>query len=274
MAGVKYALTDDVAMLTLDEPEVRNAVSAAIGDGLHAGLDRAVAEAGAVILTASGSAFCSGANLTSGIASRPVEERDMGETLEGLYHPLIRRIRDLPIPFVTAINGPAVGLGCALALMGDLVVASEKAFFLFGFGKVGLIPDGGTAYLLARGAGRVRAMEILLLDERVSAADAQAWGLVNRVAAEGDLLPVASGLAVRLAKGSPQSIAATRRMIWTAMDEPHESILKIEREEQRLAGKRSDFEEGLSAFRERRAPIFSSSRESKATSRSTSRDGL
>ena len=256
MAGVRYELNGRVATLTLDDPAVRNAVSLAIAEELGAGLDRAIAEAGAVILTAAGSAFCSGANLVSGIASQPAAERDMGATLESLYHPLIRRIRDLPIPLLTAVNGPAVGLGCALALMGDLVVLSDRAYFLFGFSRVALIPDGGAAYLLARGVGRVRAMEILLLDERVGAADALAWGLANRVVADADLLAVANELAGRIAKGSGPSIGVTRRMIWSAMDEPHHSILTTEREEQRLAGRRPDFDEGLKAFRERRTPNF------------------
>lgn len=256
MAGVRYELNGAVATLTLDDPGVRNAVSLALAEELHAGLDRAVAEARAVVLTAAGSAFCSGANLVSGIAGRPAEERDMGSTLESLYHPLLRRIRDLPIPLLTAVNGPAVGLGCALALMGDLVVMSERAYFLFSFSRVALIPDGGAAYLLARGVGRVRAMEIFLLDERVVAADALSWGLVNRVVADADLLPVATALAERIAKGSGPSIGVTRRMVWSAMDEPHHRVLTIEREEQRLAGLRPDFDEGLKAFRERRPPEF------------------
>jgi 2-(1,2-epoxy-1,2-dihydrophenyl)acetyl-CoA isomerase len=256
MAGVTYDLRDGVATLTLDEPEVRNAVSAAIGDGLLDGLGRAAAEAGAVILTGSGSAFCAGANLASGIATKPTAVRDMGETLERYYHPLIRSIRDLPIPILTAVNGPAVGLGCAFALMGDLVIMSERAYFLFGFSRVGLIPDGGATHMLARTIGRVRTMEILLLDQRISAADALAWGIVNRVVAEGDHLPVATALASQLAKGAAQSTSVTRRMVWMAIDETHERILQVEREEQRLAGNRPEFEEGLRAFRERRPPDF------------------
>jgi 2-(1,2-epoxy-1,2-dihydrophenyl)acetyl-CoA isomerase len=260
MPGVSYDLKDGVATLALDQPEVRNAVSAAIAEGLHAGLDRAVAEAGAVILTGNGPAFCAGANLATGIATAPAGERDMGSTLERYYHPLIRRIRDLPIPLVTAVNGPAVGLGCSFALIGDLVVMSERAYFLFGFSRVGLIPDGGATHTLTRALGRARTMEILLLDERISAADALAWGLVNRVTAEGELLPTAMEIATRLAKGAAGSTAVTRRMVWMALDAPHERILEVEREEQRAAGNRPEFEEGMRAFRERRAPDFASLR--------------
>ena len=260
MPGVRYDLKDGVATLALDEPEVRNAVSAAIADGLHEGLDRAVAEAGAVILTGNGPAFCAGANLASGIATKPAAERDMGETLERYYHPLIRRIRDLPIPFLTAVNGPAVGLGCSFALIGDLVIMSERAYFLFGFNRVGLIPDGGATHMLTRTLGRARTMEILLLGERISAADALAWGLVNRVTAEGDLLSTATDIAARLAKGAAGSTSVTRRMVWMALDESHERILEVEREEQRSAGNRADFDEGMRAFRERRAPDFASIR--------------
>jgi 2-(1,2-epoxy-1,2-dihydrophenyl)acetyl-CoA isomerase len=260
MPGVRYALRDDVATLTLDEPAVRNAVSAAIADGLHEGLDRAIAEAGAVILTGNGPAFCAGANLATGIATKAAAERDMGETLERYYHPLIRRIRDLPIPLLTAVNGPAVGLGCSFALIGDLVLMSEGAYFLFGFSRVGLIPDGGSTHMLVRTVGRVRAMEILLLDERIAAADALAWGMVNRVTTEAELLPSATAIAARLAKAAAGSTSVTRRMVWRAIDEPHERILDVEREEQRRAGNRPDFDEGLRAFRERRAPDFKRSR--------------
>jgi 2-(1,2-epoxy-1,2-dihydrophenyl)acetyl-CoA isomerase len=260
MPGVRYELKDDVAILTLDEPEVRNAVSSAIADGLRAGLDRAAAEAGAVVLTGNGPAFCAGANLASGIATKPAAVRDMGETLERYYHPLIRLIRDLPIPLVTAVNGPAVGLGCSFALVGDLVVMSERAYFLFGFSRVGLIPDGGATHMLTRTLGRARTMEILLLDERISAADAIAWGLVNRVAAEGELMSTATDIAARLASGAAGSTAVTRRMVWMALDEPHDRILEVEREEQRAAGNRPEFDEGMRAFRERRAPDFSSIR--------------
>lgn len=261
MPGVKYELQDDIAILTLDEPEVRNAVSGAIADGLRDGLERAASQAGAILLTGNGPAFCAGANLATGIATKPAAERDMGETLECYYHPLIRRIRDLPIPLITAVNGPAVGLGCAFALMGDLVVMSEQAYLLFGFSRVGLIPDGGATYLLARTVGRVRAMEILLTDERISAEAALAWGLINRVAPADELHAVATALAIRSAKGAAQSTGVTRRMVWAALDAPHEDILRIEREEQRNAGNRPDFEEGLSAFRERRAPQFRRSSE-------------
>jgi 2-(1,2-epoxy-1,2-dihydrophenyl)acetyl-CoA isomerase len=256
MPGVRYELNDDVAILTLDEVEVRNAVSSAIAEGLRDGLERAATEAGAVVLTGNGPAFCAGANLASGIATKPAAERDMGETLECYYHPLIRSIRDLPIPLITAVNGPAVGLGCAFALMGDLVVMSEQAYLLFGFSRVGLIPDGGATYLLARTIGRVRAMEVLLLDDRISAENALAGGLINRIASAEELRSLATTLAARLAKGAAGSTSVTRRMVWMALDATHEEILRVEREEQRLAGSRPDFEEGLRAFRERRAPAF------------------
>ena len=132
----------------------------------------------------------------------------MGAALEGVYNPLMSALRDLPVPLVTAVNGAAAGIGCSLALMGDLIVATEDAYFLQAFRRIGLVPDGGASFMLPRMIGRARAMEMTLLGERLPAARALEWGLVNRVVPPDDLATATADYARRLADG-PQPPSAS-----------------------------------------------------------------
>ena len=165
-------------------------------------------------------------------------------------------IRDLPVPFVTAVNGPAAGVGCSLALMGDLIVASRSAYFLQAFRRIGLVPDGGSTYLLTRMVGRARAMEMTLLGEKLPAETAFAWGLINRLVEPDDLIPTARGLAADLASG-PGSLSLIRRLIWQAEDTAWGEQLDAERRAQAQAGASADFAEGVRAFLEKRPARFS-----------------
>jgi 2-(1,2-epoxy-1,2-dihydrophenyl)acetyl-CoA isomerase len=253
---VKYELTDAVAILRLNDPSTLNAFSDELADALAAAFERAEAEARAIVLTGEGRAFSSGANLASGPASKPAAERDGGERLERRVNPLMLRLRGLGIPLVTAVNGPAAGVGCSFALAGDLIVAAESAYFLQAFSRIGLVPDGGSAYLLASSAGRVRAMEAMLLAERIGAKQALEWGLINRIAPDGQAVSSAFELAARLASGPTRALGLIRRLAWSALDEGFPEQLALEREAQRLAAQSPDFDEGVAAFREKRIPDF------------------
>jgi 2-(1,2-epoxy-1,2-dihydrophenyl)acetyl-CoA isomerase len=171
-----------VAVLRMNDPDVLNALSPAMIKDMTDALDfLAAAETPArcLVLTGTGRAFSTGANLQG--RGKDGITRGAGQALETVFHPFIRRLRDLPCPIVTAVNGPAAGAGMSVALMGDLVLCARSAYFLQAFRRIGLVPDCGSTWLLPRLIGRARAIELSLLGERLPAETALAWGLVNRV---------------------------------------------------------------------------------------------
>ncbi len=255
---LNYHLAGDVAILTLDDPASLNAVSPPLADDIGRALARASGEARAVILTGAGRAFCSGANLSLKAMSEDSGfDADAGSALERHYNPLVSQMRDLPIPLVTAVNGAAAGIGCSFALMGDLVIASDNAYFLQAFRRIALVPDGGATWLLTRAIGRARAMEMMLLGERIPATKALEWGLVNRVVPADGLMAEAMNLAENLAAGPTKTLALIRKAAWAGLDQDWASQLGLERDFQREAGRSADCAEGLSAFFQKRPPQFS-----------------
>ena len=172
-----------------------------------------------------------------------------------MFNPIIHQMRSAEIPIVTAARGAAAGVGCGIAIAGDIIVAGESAFFYQAFRHVGLSPDGGSSYLLTRAVGRVRAMEMMLLGPKLGAAKALEWGLINRVVPDAEVDYAAIALAQELACG-PRSLGIIKRVAWSALDASFETALSNERAAQREAGRTDDFAEGVAAFRERRAPSF------------------
>jgi len=153
------------------------------------------------------------------------------------------------------VNGAAAGVGCSLALLGDLIVAGESAYFLQAFRRIGLIPDGGSTYMLPRLIGKARAMEMALLGERLPAPKALEWGLINRCVPDAELMPTAMSLAGELARG-PASLGLTRQTIWAGLDSDWGEQLNRERVGQRAAGRTEDFGEGVLAFLQKRPAAF------------------
>jgi 2-(1,2-epoxy-1,2-dihydrophenyl)acetyl-CoA isomerase len=256
---IKVASDGDVAIVTLADPATMNAAGIDVAEQLtHA--FKAVSEGPnakrAIVLTGEGRGFCSGANLTSvGGSSSGAAPRSAGDALKTHYNPLVRFIADLPIPFVTAVNGAAAGVGCSFALLGDIIVAGESAYFLQAFRRIGLVPDGGSTYLLPRMIGRARAMEMALLGERVSAAKALEWGLINRCVPDAELMPTALAIAHELAQG-PASLGLIRKAIWASLDTDFDAQLAYEAETQNKAGRTEDFAEGVAAFLQKRPAAF------------------
>jgi 2-(1,2-epoxy-1,2-dihydrophenyl)acetyl-CoA isomerase len=205
----------------------------------------------ALILTGSGRGFCSGADMKELAAHRT---QGAGLVLERVFHPFFRRLRDLNMPIVTAVNGPAVGIGMSLALMGDLILAARSAYFLLSFSRIGLVPDGGITWLLPRLIGLARARELALLAEKLPAERALDWGLINQVTDDTSLMDEAQALARRLADG-PAALPMARKLFWDL--ESHEAQLAREAEAQQRAGMTEDFAEGLAAFQQKREPKFS-----------------
>lgn len=242
-----------VAVIALSHPQTVNALSAGMMADLHKALDHVeAANFRAVILTGEGRGFCSGADLGE-LPKR--QAADAGETLEQLYHPALRRLRDLKMPLVTAINGPAVGIGVSFALMGDLIVAGASAYFLLSFSRIGLVPDGGVTWLLPRLIGLARAREMALLAEKLPAKQALEWGLINRVADDARLMEEAMALAERLVEG-PAALRLTRKLFWESPHNSYEEQLGQEKAAQSRAGVTQDFWEGLAAFQQKRLPNF------------------
>lgn len=263
MALVELSWQGDVAVVRLNDPATLNAVSVPMMAELSAVLDQVEARARAMVLTGAGKGFCSGANLSGGGQSAAREtsgfggaDYDPGRALETHINPLVMRLTQLACPWVTAVNGAAAGVGASFALLGDMVVASDQAYFLQAFAKVGLVPDGGSSHLLVRTVGRVRAMELMLLADRLPAAKAMEWGLVNRVVAADGLMDEALQLAGRLGSGAA-SLKSIRKLAWAAVDGGFDASLKAEREAQRQVGQTADHREGVMAFVQKRQAQFS-----------------
>lgn len=257
MAKTKYELEGGVALITLSDPATLNAISVEMTEELKALFARAVDEARCIVLTGEGRGFSSGANLASG--APPIAEDglpDLGARLEKTFNPFVTMLRDLPIPYVTAVNGAAAGIGCSFALLGDLIVAGESAYFLQAFRRIGLVPDGSATYHLPRMIGRARAMEMMLLGEKIPAKTAFEWGLVNRCVPDADLMPTAKTLAIELAKGPTRTLGMIRRLGWASLDNSWDEQIQAERQAQKLAGRTEDFREGVQAFFEKRPATF------------------
>lgn len=247
---------DQVAIVRLNDPATLNAITlsnvAAFLDTLH----EIEARGRAMILTGAGKSFCSGANLSGGMGEEVSPDQiDAGLALETHINPLMQRLHDLQVPWISAVRGAAAGAGASLALAADLIVASETAYFLSAFSRIGLVPDAGATHLLVRTVGRPRAMEMMLLGEKLPAQTALAWGLVNRVVPDEQLETEALQLASRLAAG-PASLRAIRKSAWRAVDCSWAESLQVEREQQLAAGRTADFGEGVAAFHGKRPARF------------------
>ncbi|MBV9931714.1 MAG: enoyl-CoA hydratase/isomerase family protein [Alphaproteobacteria bacterium] len=241
-----------VAALTIARPERLNALAAQTVDELRAAVEEADRSgARCLLLAGEGRGFSSGADL--GGNGLP---EDAGAALEKHFNPLIEALFALDIPVVAAVQGPCAGAGCSLALAADIVVAARSAYFLQAFVNIGLIPDAGATWLLPRLAGRARALEMMMLGERIPAARALEWGMISRVVDDEHLASEAVALATRLAQGPTRALGLIRKLAREAQDTPLSGALAAERAAQREAGRTDDFRAGVLAFLEKRQPRF------------------
>ena len=245
-----------VLMITLNRPERLNAASIQLADEFRAALYD-LGDARAVLITGAGKGFCSGADLAArGEADAITSKGGSHQALQNHYNPLVSQILRLPVPVVTAVNGPAAGVGCSIALAGDFVIAARSAYFLQAFVNIGLVPDGGSTWLLARAIGRARATRMMMLGEKISAEHAEEWGLIYKAAQDDSFMAEARELAERLAAGPTLAYATMKRNIATALDGTINDVFLAEAEGQRLAGASADAMEGGMAFIQKRKPNF------------------
>ncbi|HLM31488.1 MAG TPA: enoyl-CoA hydratase [Solirubrobacterales bacterium] len=247
-----------VGRLTLNRPETLNAWNAQFGSELRAALENEAAddEVRAVLVTGAGRGFSSGADLKAGFEPAEDGMPNLRKELGELYHPAIAAVRRLPKPVVAAVNGPAVGIGCSLALACDLIAAAESAYFGLAFVNIGLMPDGGTTAFVPAAVGRARAFQMAMLGERVPADRALAWGLVNWVHRDDRLLEEMGALAERLAAGPTRSYAGSKRALNRFIYGDLDEQLELEAEVQHELARTKDFLEGVGAFVEKRDPAF------------------
>ena len=259
METVTLERRDGELRITLNRPDALNAWNKQLGADLLAAVREAADDDGvrAVVITGAGRAFSSGADLRAGFDPTPEGHPDVQTVLHEVYHPIITGLRELPKPVLARVNGPAVGIGCSLALVCDLIVASESAYFLLAFVNIGLVPDGGSSLLLPERVGLARATEMAMLGERIGARQALEWGLINRVTTDDELDAVVDELAARLAAGPTAAYAGIKRQfnhwLFTRMAEQ----LELEASIQQTSAASGDFAEGVQAFLEKRPAAFS-----------------
>ena len=247
-----------VGRLTLNRPETLNAWTPEFGGELKQVMEGEAADESvrAVLITGAGRGFSSGADLKAGFEPAEDGMPNIKQELHDVYHPAIAGVRRLPKPVVAAVNGPAVGIGCSLALACDLVLAAESAYFGLAFVNIGLMPDGGSTAFVPPAVGKARAFQMALLGERIPAEQALDWGLVNFVHPDDRLLEEANTLVEQLAAGPTRSYAGSKRALNQFIYGDLEGQLDLEAELQHQLGRTQDFLEGAAAFVEKREPGF------------------
>jgi 2-(1,2-epoxy-1,2-dihydrophenyl)acetyl-CoA isomerase len=248
-----YALADGIARITLARPEMLNALSAKVGVELTAALERAEAEgARVVVLAGEGRAFSAGGDLSEPFPTKPEQAHSALLDLQGP----IRKIAQMPVPVIAAVQGAVAGGGVGVALAADMVVATRSAYFMLAFVHVGLAPEMGSAWLVAKSVGRARALELALLGDKLPAEKALDWGLIARVVDDDALTAEVDALAARLAKGPPLSLKAIRQEIDQALTGTLEEMFAMEEQVAPVLATSRDCHEGVAAFMERRPAKF------------------
>jgi 2-(1,2-epoxy-1,2-dihydrophenyl)acetyl-CoA isomerase len=257
---ITLAVANSVATITLNRPERLNSMPPAMADDIRAALDHLPGlGARTLLITGAGRGFCSGADLAgdrSGGSAVGGGARSRN-ALRNHYNPMLLALANLDIPVVTAVNGPAAGVGCSFALSGDFTLAGSSAYFLQAFVNIGLVPDGGSSWLLPRLIGVPRALQMMMLGERISAGQAADWGLIYKVVDDAALMDEARALALRLAKGPTVALGTMRRVLREGLTQDFAATLDAEAKGQFIAGNSADSVEGVLAFLEKRPANFS-----------------
>lgn len=255
---IDYSVSEGVATLCLNRPQSLNSFTVEMHAELKAALkeirnDKAVR---CVLFTGAGKGFCAGQDLNDRTVSAGQGPVDLGESVEKNYNPLIRSITSLEKPVICAVNGVAAGAGVSLALACDIVLAARSVKFVMAFSKIGVIPDSGSTWHLPRAIGLPRALGLALTGDKITAEQAQQWGMIWQVIDDEQLMDEARQMAEHFATQPTKGLALIKRALRQSMGNSLEQQLELEKDFMRLAGRTADYAEGVAAFIEKRAPHF------------------
>ncbi|MGL3822676.1 enoyl-CoA hydratase-related protein [Sphingopyxis sp. R3-92] len=254
---IKLEIADNVATITLNRPERLNSMPPAMADDIRLALDYLPSlGARALLITGEGRGFCSGADLGGDRNSAVGGGANSRKALRNHYNPMLLALANLDIPVVVAVNGPAAGVGCSFGLSGDFTIAGKSAYFLQAFVNIGLVPDGGSSWLLPRLIGLPRATQMMMLGEKIGAEQAADWGLIYKCVEDDALQSEARALATRLANGPTLSLGTMRKILRDGLSQSYADTLDAEAKGQFIAGNSSDAAEGIMAFLEKRKTAF------------------
>lgn len=252
---LKYSVENGVATITLNRPDVYNALNDEITYEMQDALKTVAKDeqVRVVVLTGEGKAFCSGQDLK---AASGDQKRSFLQSLHKRYNPIIAAMRSLPKPIICRLNGVAAGAGCSLALACDIIVASEEATLIEVFINIGLVPDSGSSYFLPRLVGMAKAFEMCSMGSRVKANEALTIGLINKCVPADQLDNAVKSYTDYFANAPTKSIGLIKKMLSKSATSTLEEMLEYEAYCQEIAGTSADYKEGVSAFLEKRKPAF------------------
>jgi len=255
---IEFDVADGIARLTLNRPDKLNSFNAQMHDEVREAMQQVSQDSDirCLPLSANGRGFCAGQDLSDRNVAPDAEAPDLGESLEKRYNPLVRSLTSLEKPVVCAVNGVAAGAGANIALACDIVLAAESAKFIQSFCNIGLVPDSGGTWILPRLLGHARATGLAMLGDRLSAREAEHWGLIWKCVADDDLAAEAERLARHLATRPTRGLGLIKRALQASSTNSLAQQLDLERDLQRLAGRSDDYREGVSAFMQKRDPEF------------------
>jgi 2-(1,2-epoxy-1,2-dihydrophenyl)acetyl-CoA isomerase len=251
--AIKLVIRNSVAVITLNRPDLMNALNTQMRAEITHAMKAAEKNARVVVLTGAGKAFCSGQDLGDGGNAASL---DLERTLRDEYVPMLKAIFDCRIPTISAVNGPAAGAGANLALAADVVIASEDAYFIQAFTRIGLIPDAGGTYWLPRQMGAAKAMGAALFADKISAQQAEQWGMIYETAPAETFLEHVQGRAAHLAQGPTVAYRQLKKAIRGSFENSLDDQLALEAKLQGRCGKTRDFQEGVVAFLETRKAVY------------------
>ncbi|WP_299774829.1 2-(1,2-epoxy-1,2-dihydrophenyl)acetyl-CoA isomerase PaaG [uncultured Pseudoteredinibacter sp.] len=255
---IEFSINDGVAVLKLNRPDNLNSFNTQMHEEVRQAITevRTGGEARCLLITANGRGFCAGQDLGDRSVSADGQMPDLGDSVEKNYNPLIRSIHNLEMPVVCAVNGVAAGAGASIALACDIVLAGKSASFIQAFCKIGLIPDSGGTWALPRLVGLARAKGLALLGDKLSAEQAEKWGLIWECVEDDALMEKAMGLATHFASQPTKGLAMTKRALRESTSNGLHEQLELEKEYMRIGGRTEDYKEGVAAFKEKRKPEF------------------